>query len=279
MINFWYVLAGGILLAICSAIVGVWLVLRKEALTGDVVAHGVLPGVGMAFLLYGTKDMVVLSIGAAISGFLSLSAIHALERHTKLKKDTIMAVVLSFFFALGLWILLKIQSIGNSGLSGLDSFLFGKAASILPSDVWFSLIIVIIVATINFFLKRLLAWATFDTLYAQSVGIRTVFANHALTLMSILTIVAGLQAVGVVLVSAMLLTPAAIAVFLSKKFKVQSLTKLFVLSIVINTLVVIAGTSLSYLYPKTPTGPWIVVVCSLLALLVFKLRKTTPSSI
>ncbi|KOY86727.1 hypothetical protein AD998_11730 [bacterium 336/3] len=279
MINFWYVLIGGILLAIASAIVGVWLVLRKEALTGDVVAHGVLPGVGMAFMLYGAKDMLVLSIGAAVSGFLSIYSIYALERHTKLKKDTIMAIVLSFFFALGLWILVKIQASGNSGVSGLESFLFGKAASMLPQDILFSLIVVFLVACINFFSKRWLSYTTFDTLYSKSVGIRTNFANHVLTFMSILTIVAGLQSVGVVLMSAMLLTPAGIALFLSKKMKRQNLNILFILSIAINMLVVIVGTSLSYIYPKTPTGPWIVVVCSLLALVLFKINKRGNISI
>jgi manganese/zinc/iron transport system permease protein len=91
--------------------------------------------------------------------------------------------------------------------------------------------------------------------------------------MSILTIVAGLQSVGVVLMSAMLLTPAGIAIFLSKNMKRQHLNILFILSILINIVVVVVGTLLSYLYPKTPTGPWIVVVCSLLALVLFKLKK------
>ncbi|MCU0437283.1 MAG: metal ABC transporter permease [Raineya sp.] len=278
MINFWYVLAGGVLLAIATAIVGVWLVLRKEALTGDVVAHGVLPGVGMAFMLYGVKDMMILSVGAAISGFLSLYAMHTLERHTKLKKDTIMAIILSFFFALGLWILVKIQASGNSGVSGLESFLFGKAASILPKDILFSLISVLLVVFINLFSKRWLFYTTFDTLYSKSVGIRTDLANHLLTFMCILTIVAGLQSVGVVLMSAMLLTPAGIALFLSKKIKRQNLNTLFILSIFLNISVVIGGTSLSYLYPKTPTGPWIVVVCSLLALGLFTIKNKKSNS-
>jgi manganese/zinc/iron transport system permease protein len=270
MANFWYVLFGAGLIAATCGIVGVWLVLRKEALRGDVVSHGVLPGLCLAFWLYQEKNMFVLLLGAAASGLLSLWVIDYLQNHTKLKKDTIMAMVLSFFFALGLWILIKIQSLGNSAQSGLENFLFGKTASILPSDVLFALIIFIIVASSNFFLKKWLFWATFDPEYTQSIGLRPKIASYLLTFLSILAIVMGLQAVGVVMMSAMIITPATISLILSK----NRLSNIFSWSIVINILVVSVGTLLSYYFPKSPTGPWIVVICSILAFMVFSIKKS-----
>ncbi|MFN3316650.1 MAG: metal ABC transporter permease, partial [Raineya sp.] len=107
--NVWYVLLGASLIAATAGIVGVWLVLRKEALRGDVLSHSVLPGLCIAFWVVQEKNWIILLVGASLSALLSLWLMDFLQAQTKLKKDTIMALVLSFFFAWGLWILVKIQ--------------------------------------------------------------------------------------------------------------------------------------------------------------------------
>lgn len=261
MINLWYVLLGASLIASTAGIVGVWLVLRKEALRGDVVSHSVLPGLCIAFWLFQEKNLFILLIGASISALLSLWVMDVLQEQTKLKKDTIMAIVLSFFFALGLWILIKIQYLENSAKSGLGNFLFGKTASILPEDIWMALIVFLIVVCVNFLMKRWLFWTTFDPEFSKSIAISPKVANFTLTFLSIIAIVMGLQAVGVVMMSALLITPASIAIAMVK----SNLSKIFVVSIFINIAVVVAGSLLSYYFPKSPTGPWIVVICSVVA--------------
>lgn len=269
MMNIWYVLLGASLIAATAGIVGVWLVLRKEALRGDVVSHSVLPGLCAAFWLFQEKNLFVLLIGASLSAFLSLWAMDYLQERSKLKKDTLMAIILVFFFALGLWILIKIQYLGNSAQSGLESFLFGKAASILPQDIWVALIVFIIVVFVNFFMQKWLFWTTFDPEFSKSIALSPKIANYTITFLSIMAIVMGLQAVGVVMMSAILITPASIAIALVR----TNLSKIFLLSVLINLIVVFLGTLLSYYFPKSPTGPWIVVICSLLAFGVFFSRK------
>lgn len=265
MANFWYVLLGASLIAATAGIVGVWLVLRKEALRGDVVSHSVLPGLCAAFWFVQTKSLPILLTGAFVSALLSLVAMDFLQAQTKLKKDTIMALVLSFFFAAGLWILIQIQSSKNSSQSGLEHFLFGKTASILPQDVLAALIVFILVAFVNYLMKNWLFWATFDSNYTRSIGFSTRVADYTVTLLTVIAVVLGLQAVGVVMMSALLITPASVAIVLVK----NNLSKIFIVSILINILVVALGTLISYFFPKSPTGPWIVVVCSFLAFLVF----------
>lgn len=269
MINLWYVLLGASLIAATAGIVGVWLVLRKEALRSDVVSHSVLPGLCAAFWLFQEKNLFVLLIGASVSALFSLWIMDFLQEQTKLKKDTLMAIILVFFFALGLWILIKIQSLGNSAQSGLDSFLFGKTASILPQDIWVALIVFLLVVCINFFMQKWLFWTTFDPEFSKSIALSPKIANYTITFLSIMAIVLGLQAVGVVLMSALLITPASVAITLVR----TNLSKIFVVSVVVNILVVFLGTLLSYYFPKSPTGPWIVVICSILAFGIFFTKK------
>lgn len=263
--NIWYVLLGASLIAATAGIVGVWLVLRKEALRGDVVSHSVLPGLCVAFWLFQEKNLFILLIGASVSALLSLLVMDFLQEQTKLKKDAIMAIVLAFFFALGLWLLIKIQYLGNSAKSGLDSFLFGKTASLLPQDIWIALIAFLLVVFINYFMKKWLFYTTFDPEFSKSIALSPKIANYTITFLSIIAIVLGLQAVGVVLMSALLITPASIAIVLVR----TNLSKIFLISVFINIIVVVLGTLLSYYFPKSPTGPWIVVICSLLAFVVF----------
>jgi len=269
MINFWYVLIGAGLIASTAGIVGVWLVLRKESLRGDVVSHSVLPGLCVAFWWHQEKNLLILLVGASLSALASLWAMDFLQEQSKLKKDTIMAIVLSFFFALGLWILIKIQSLGNSAQSGLENFLFGKAASILPKDIWAALVVFLLVVLINLFMKKWLFWTTFDPEFSKSIGFSPKVANYTMTLLSIMAIVVGLQAVGIVMMSALLITPASISLTLAR----NNLSAVFRISIAVNIVVIFLGTLLSYYFPKSPTGSWIVVICSLLAFGVFGVKK------
>ncbi len=262
--NIGYVTLSILLLTSSAALVGTFTFLKKKSLIGDAIAHAVLPGICFAFMLTGTKHTFFLLLGAAFTGFLSLICIDAIITHSKIKEDTAIAIVLSVFFGVGTLLLTHIQHAGNPEQTGLNNFLLGKAAALLEQDVWtFGIISFLIVITIIFFFKPLFIIA-FDRSFAQSIGMSITFFDFLLTLLLVLAITVGIQAVGVVLMAAMLITPAAAARFWTYKIK-----KMIVLSVIFSITAGLLGTTISYLYPAMPTGPWIVLVVSCIALLSF----------
>ena len=264
--NIRYVALGCMLLGAVSASVGSFAFLRKQALVGDAVAHALLPGICVAFLLVGKKMFAGLLLGAFLSGLLALTCIQYLVRHSKLKQDASIALVLSVFFGCGIFILTSIQQSGNAAQSGLNSFLFGKAAALLSTDMWlfFGLAAIVIVAVWLFFKEFTLL--CFDTLYARSLGLPVGVINGLLTVITLLCIVLGIQAVGVVLVAALLITPAAAAHFWTVKLR-----SFLLLSACFGTAAGLIGAYVSYALPQMPTGPWIVLVLSVIAIVSFLL--------
>src|SRR5690554_5278837 len=133
--NVRFVVLGSIILGATAAIVGSFAFLRKRALIGDAISHSILPGVALAFMLSNVKNPLYLIIGALISGWISLLLIDAIARTTKLKSDAAIAIILSVFFGFGIVLLTHIQQSGSASQSGLDHFLFGNAASLMPQDI------------------------------------------------------------------------------------------------------------------------------------------------
>src|SRR5690606_20218850 len=132
--NVRYVVIGSMLLAASSAIVGVFIVLKKKALIGDAISHSVLPGICAAFLFSGSKNIPLLIVGAFISGWLAIIIIDYITRNSKIKKDAAISIILTVFFGLGIVLLTYIQHNGYSAQSGLESFIFGNAAALIGTD-------------------------------------------------------------------------------------------------------------------------------------------------
>lgn len=263
-VNVRVVVLGTMLLSASSAMVGVFIVLRKKALVGDAVAHGVLPGICAAFLLFGTKDIVYLISGAFASGWISLLIIDAIVKHSKVRNDAAIALVLTVFFGFGIVLLTYIQHQGNSSQSGLDSFIFGKAAALLGRDLFaFSIIALVLIFTVFSFFKEL-TLVSFDESYAKSLGLPVGKLELLLTTLTVLAVVTGITAVGVVLMAAMLITPAVAARFWTNNLKVMLL-----LAASFGALSGLLGAFISFVAPAMPTGPWMVVVSSLFAFFSF----------
>jgi manganese/zinc/iron transport system permease protein len=262
--NIRYVVFGSMLLAASSAMVGVFIVLRKKALVGDAVAHGVLPGICAAFLIFETKNIIFLIIGAFISGWLSLVLIDWIVKRTKIKKDAAIGMVLTVFFGFGIVLLTFIQHSGNSSQSGLDSFIFGKAAALVGNDlIAFSVIaLVLIISIVSFFKEFTLV--SFDEPYAVALGLPVGKLELLLTTLTVLAVVTGITAVGVVLMAAMLITPAAAA-----RFWTNDLRKMMILSALFGAVSGLLGAYISFVAPSMPTGPWMVVVSSFIAFFSF----------
>lgn len=262
--NIRYVVFGSMLLAASSAMVGVFIVLREKALVGDAVAHGVLPGICASFLIFETKNIVLLIIGAFVSGWLSLVLIDWIVKQTKIKKDAAIGIVLTVFFGFGIVLLTFIQHSGISSQSGLDSFIFGKAAALVGNDlIAFSIIAVVLIVSIVSFFKEF-TLVSFDEPYAKALGLPVGKLELLLTTLTVLAVVTGITAVGVVLMAAMLITPAAAA-----RFWTNDLRKMMVLSAIFGAISGLLGAYISFIAPSMPTGPWMVVVSSFIAFFSF----------
>ena len=165
--NIKYVVFGTILLSISSAIMGCFTFVKKKSLVGDVIAHAVLPGICISFLVSDSKNPFLLIIGAFISGWMSIIVMDAIIRNTKIKEDAATGLSLSVFFGIGILLMTYIQHSGNASQSGLDTFLFGKAAALVGEDlIAFSLIAGIILVVVFLFYKEF-KLISFDPLFAK----------------------------------------------------------------------------------------------------------------
>ncbi|WP_205504530.1 metal ABC transporter permease [Rufibacter psychrotolerans] len=264
--NVRFVTIGSILLAASSAVVGCFTVLRKRALVGDAVAHAVLPGVCLAFLFTGEKNPLLLLLGSFVTGWLSLVLIDVIRANSRIKEDTAIGLVLSVFFGIGILFLTSIQHSGNENQSGLDKFLFGSAAALVGQDlITFGAVALLLLLSVLLLYKEF-KLLSFDPAYARTIGLPVKGLELLLTTLTVLAVVVGIQSVGVVLMSAMLITPAAAARFWTDRLGVMVL-----LAAAMSSLCGAAGAFVSFTAPAMPTGPWIVMLLSLLAIFSFVL--------
>ena len=252
-----YALVGSILLGINCGLLGGFLVVRKMALVGDSLSHAVLPGVAIGFLWNMSKDPVAIFIGATIAGLLGAVAVNLIKETTLLKEDTALGLVLAAFFAVGLVILTMIQHLETANKSGIDKYLFGQAAAISAKDVKLMTVVTALsLFTIVVFYKGFLV-TSFDAGFARATGFPVQVFHYALMLLLAFSVVIALQAVGVVLVSAMLITPAAAAYMLTDRMH-----RLLVLASLFGIFAGACGAFFSFMRPNLPTGPFMVLGAS-----------------
>lgn len=262
--NVRWVLSGTILLGLSAGAMGCFAVLRKRALVGDAVAHAVLPGVCLAFIVAGDKDPIYLLIGSVIFGWISMITMDYLIRNSKISADTSIGMVLSVFFGLGVVLLTYIQSSGNVNQSGLDDFLFGNAASMLPEDITvFGLVSAVVLVAILLLYKEL-KLVSFDPAYATVIGYPMKRMEVLIGTLLVITITAGLQAVGVVLMASLLIIPAA-----SARYWTDNLHIMLISAALVGALAAISGSFISYAAPGMPTGPWMVVAAAFIFLISY----------
>ena len=251
-------------LSVSSAMVGCFSFLRKQSLIGDAVAHGVLPGICLSFLLFENKNIYVLLWGASLTAWLSIATIQFVYSRSKIDKDTSMGIILSVFFGFGIVLLTIIQGKSASAQAGLDKFIFGKAASMIDTDVITIVIIsLLVIATIILLYKNLVI-VSFDENFAKTIGLKVRLFKFILTMMTVLVIVIGIQSVGIVLISALLITPPVTARFWTNK-----LNFMILIACIFSIISGFGGTYISYTYENMPTGPWIVVFMSVFAFISF----------
>lgn len=260
--NTQWVLFGTILLGVASGVLGSFALLRKQSLIGDAMAHAALPGICLAFLLYGTKSIGWFLVGAALSGLLATYFIQVIINHSRIKEDTAIGLVLSVFFGFGIVLLTKIAQSQNGNQSGLDDFIFGQAASLVGNDVRVISGVAIVLLVVTWLLFKELKLFTFDRQFAQGIGLPTGLLNGLLMALIVSAVVIGLQAVGVILMAAMLITPA-----ISARYWTDRLDRMVVVAGTIGALSGMLGTLLSSLANRLPTGPVIVLAATVIFLI------------
>lgn len=262
--NVVFVVLGISFLSISAAMVGTFAFLDKKALIGDAISHSVLPGVCLAFMFAGTKNPYWIVAGAFTTGAIATYSISWISAQTKLKEDTVIAAVLSVMFGVGIVLMTKLQQTGNAALSGLDHFLFGNAISIVGEDIWVygSLALTTIAILLTFYKEFKLL--VFNKSFAVTVGLPVKKLEFLFNSLMVLAVVTGIQAIGVVLMAALLITPVAAA-----RFWTDQLSRMLLIAVLFAVFSGITGAYISFTLPNMPTGPWVVVVLSSVAFLSF----------
>ncbi|MBP8131762.1 MAG: metal ABC transporter permease [Candidatus Hydrogenedentes bacterium] len=262
--NVVYVFGGCMLLGAGAGMVGCFSFLRKRSLLGDALAHAALPGICAAFLLTGTKDPLVMLAGAMSSCWLGAVSVDWIVRHTRCKEDSALGMVLSVFFGAGILLLTYIQHSGNAAQSGLDRFLFGQAAGLVARDVQALGAAAALLCAAVVLLYKEFKVISFDPDFARASGLPVRMLEMTLATLIVLAVGIGLQAVGVVLMAAMLVTPAAAA-----RYWTDRLGVLLLLAALFGAGSGALGVYASCLGAKMPTGPWMVICATTLFLVSF----------
>ncbi|MEI5679235.1 MULTISPECIES: metal ABC transporter permease [unclassified Mesorhizobium] len=242
-----------VLVAIPMAMLSAFLVLKGWSLMGDAISHAVLPGVVLAYIAG-----IPLAIGAFAAGMVCALATGFLKENSRVKEDTVMGIVFSGMFGLGIVLYTKIQTDVH-----LDHILFGDILGVTWGDVvQTGIIAVITVGTIGIFGRDLLLHA-FDPQHAQAIGLPVRLLHYGLLAILSLTIVGALKAVGIILAIAMLIAPGAIAFLLTDRF-----SRMMLVSIIIAMAASFFGVYLSFFIDSAP-APTIVLLMSMAFIAAF----------
>ncbi len=253
--NWWQQTITSVLAAIVLGVLGCFVVLRRMALIGDALSHSVLPGVVLALLLTGSTGVTGLLLGALLAGLLTAVLVNLVSRHSRTKEDSAVGIVFTALFALGI---ILISSLPRGTHFDLKCFLFGDPLAVGGEDFLMMMSIGVAVLSIVGLLYHPLKLVSFDPVLAAAMGVPVTFLHYLLMGMLAAVVVAGLKATGVVLVVAMLITPASAAYQLSNR-----LGPMLFLSGLFGSISAAAGMSLAFV-TNSPTGPSMVVVATLL---------------
>lgn len=258
------VVAGTTLLGLAAGTIGSFTLLRKRALMGDALSHATLPGIALAFIVaatlgYDGKTLPILLGGAAVSGVLGMGSILLIRNLTRLKEDAALGIVLSVFFGGGVALLGVVQQMASGSSAGLEGFIYGKTASMVASDAWLIGWAGGGSALVALLLFKELKLLCFDEAFAGSRGFPVVFLDLVLMALVVVVTIIGLQAVGLILMIALLVIPAAAA-----RFWTEQMTWMTALAAGIGAVSCMLGSAMSAIFPRLPSGAMIVLVSAAL---------------
>ncbi len=250
---------GCMLLGSVSGMLGCFAVLRKQSLLGDAVSHASLPGVCLAFLIIRSKNTEILLLGALAIGLICIGLIQTIQNYTKIKFDSALAFILSVFFGLGLVLLSYLNKLPGANKSGLNKFIFGQASTFVERDVRLMLYTGIILLIVIILFWKEFKIVTFDSEFAKTLGFPSRKIEILISVLIVITVIIGIQAAGVILISAMIISPAVAA-----RQWTNRLSVMVILSGIFGGIAGLTGTLISITESNLPTGPVIVLVISLI---------------
>ena len=255
---------GTTLLGLAAGLVGSFTLLRGRTLMGDALSHATLPGIGLAFMLVtlvsgNGKSMTVLLFGAAASGLLGVGCILGIRNLTRLKEDAALGIVLSVFFGAGVAVLGVVQQMQTGHSAGLESFIYGKTASLIARDAELIAAAGLLCLAVTGLLFKELKLLCFDEGYAASRGLPVVVLDTLLMAVVVVVTIVGLQAVGLILMIALLVIPAAAA-----RFWTYELRWMTMIAAGIGGVSSLVGSVASSIFPRLPSGAVIVLVATVL---------------
>lgn len=253
--TFRVVAIGCFLFGIVSGMVGCFAVLRKQSLLGDAISHASLSGICLTFLLMKTKNTEYLLIGALLTGLICVYLIQIIQKYTKIKFDSALAFILSVFFGLGLVLLSYLNKLPGANKSGLNKFIFGQASTFTKKDINIILYTGIILLIVIILFWKEFKIVSFDIEFAKTLGFPSKFIDLLISVLIVVTVIVGIQSVGIILVSAMLISPA-----VSARQWTNKLSLMIILSGIFGGISGILGTILSITSQNLPTGPVVVVI-------------------
>lgn len=254
---------GAAILGATAGALGCFALLRRQSLLGDTLAHAALPGLCLGFLLAGARELPALLAGAALTGAAAALAVQAIARSGRLKPDAAQGIVLSVFFALGVVGLTALQGRGTAGLSG---FLFGQAAAMLRADLWTTGGLALAALTLLAAFWKEAKLITFDPGFAAVQGLPVAALETGLTLLVAVAVLVGLPLVGVVLMTAMLVAPAAAA-----RAWTDRLGRMVLLAAAFGAAAGVTGALISAAGRGLATGPLIVLTATAIVAVSFLL--------
>jgi manganese/zinc/iron transport system permease protein len=251
------VLLGVGLLGAGAGLVGSFAVLRRRALLGDALAHAALPGLCLGFLAFGERNLYAMLAGALITGLLGIGVVTGLRRFTRVREDAAIGIVLSVFFGFGIVLTRLIQNSKTirGSQAGLDSYILGKTAGMIQSDVILIAGVAVFSLGLILLLYKEFLLVGFDAAFASVQGWPVLAIDVLLTSLIAITVVIGLPAVGVVMMTALLIIPGVTARFWSDR-----LSLVLAIAVAIGMLMGVIGTAISATYAKMPAGPVITLV-------------------
>lgn len=240
-----------VIVGIICGVIGCFIVLRGMALMGDAIAHAILPGVAISYILG-----INYFYGAVVVGILTSLIIGAISQNSRIKTDASIGIVFSAAFALGIILITMAQS-----ATDLTQILFGNVLHVRSSDMWLTVIVGIVVISVVALFYKELQVSSFDETMAEVYGLKTRFIHYGIMILLTLVTVASLQTVGVILVVSMLITPASTAYLLTDKLSIM-----LVLASIFGAISSVVGIYFSYIY-NLPSGPVIALAATAIFLL------------
>jgi len=268
--NFQWVLLSTMLLGMASGFIGCLAYWKRQSLMSDALSHAALPGIVIAFMIFQEKNFFVLIVGAGLSALFGAFLIQTIKSSSRITEDTAMGMILAVFFGGGIVLLTMVNRSGNGNQAGLDSFIFGQAASMVEKDVTLMSLLALLIIFIVFLGFKEWKLFLFDPEFAKGLNLPLKGMNILYLSLLVLTIVIGIQAAGVILMSALIIIPPVSARYWTHSFK-----RMMWLSAIFGGGSGAIGTTISSLGSGWPTGPFIVTTSAVIFLisLFFGLKK------